>query len=234
MRHIGLNDSDKLFVTAALWISAISLFAVAVTLPMLPDSVTIAYKTVMENEDYYSKYNNLLTALGTVIPAVIILIVATLRARNKIISNFPSIMIFCIMLSACMGGVTIYGIIRQMRDSGTVRDIDDCVAIAITATAIFSAIFALMPTVLHSKRYLARSASRRVYHIFVDSILDRFWYVGAYGFIVVGIVCAFVTGPFTFIPLSVGAVAQVVFIFCSAYMSMKHGVQARVYDMLES
>lgn len=234
MRKTGLNDSDKLFVTAALWISAMSLFAAAITLHMLPDNVTIVYKSVIDTKDFYSKYNNLLTTLGTAIPAIIILISASLRSRNKIVSNFTSIMMFCIILSACMGGVTIYGIMRQIDASGVERRVDNYIAIAITASAILSAVFAFMPMVIHSKRYTARSETRRVYSVFVGATLDRYWNVGAYGFIVAAIFCSFVAGPFTFIPLAIAVAAQAIFVLSASYVTMKHSMETRIYDMIES
>ncbi len=234
MKKSGLNDSGKILVTAALWMAAISLFATAITLPMLPDSVTIVYKAVMVKEDFYPKYNNLLTSLCSVIPAAIILIVAALRARNKIISNFTSIMIFSIMLSVCMGGVTIYGITRQMAASGCVRSLDDCTVIAVTASAILSAVFAFMPMVLHSKRFLARMASRKVYSVFVCNILETNWNVGAYGFIVVGIFCAFVPGPLTFVPLALGIAAQITFVLVAARVSLRRSAETKMYDLIDS
>lgn len=234
MKKTGLNDSDKLFVTAALWISAMSLFAAAITLPMLPDDVTIVYKSVIDTKDFYSKYNNLLTSLCSAIPAIIILITAALRARNKLVSNFPSIMIFCIILSACMGGVTIYGISRQMQASGIVRGMDNYIAIAITASIILSAVFVFMPMCVHSKRYTARSETRRVYAVFVGATLDRYWNVGAYGFLVAAIICSFIPGPLTFIPLATAVAAHTIFVLSASYVTMKHSMETRIYDMIES
>ena len=74
----GLNDSDKILVTVALWISAITLFATALSLPMLPDKVTIFYRPseMVTAGEYYSKYNNLFIILISVIPAIIIFISA--------------------------------------------------------------------------------------------------------------------------------------------------------------
>ncbi len=92
--------------------SALALFATALSLPMLPDLVSIFY---LPKEgaagDTFSKYNNLLLILASVIPALIIIISSTLKQRNKLQNNFLSIMLFSIMLSLCMGSVMIYGIL---------------------------------------------------------------------------------------------------------------------------
>ena len=103
-RKNGLNDSDKIFVTIALWIACIALFATSLTLPMLPDKVTIFYQplasSVTDNGgEFYSKYNNLLLILTSLIPASIVLVTAFLKRRNRLQNNFMSIVLFSIMLS---------------------------------------------------------------------------------------------------------------------------------------
>lgn len=45
LKKNGLNDSDKILVTVALWLSMATLFMTALTLPMLPPNVMIFYRT---------------------------------------------------------------------------------------------------------------------------------------------------------------------------------------------
>lgn len=218
----GLNDSDKIFVTFALWIAATSLFATALTLPMLPDMVTIFYKPVDVDANYFSKYNNLLIVLSTVIPVAIILTAASLRKRNRVQHSFPSILLFCIMLSVCMAGVEIYGICQQFVSSNPVESIDVNSLIALTSAVILSMLFAFLPALFHSRRFVAGGEKRPQCMTCFCSVLNRFWNVGAYGFIVAGAACSFLQGPFAYIPVTVYLVFFAVFILIHANKAQKN------------
>ncbi len=208
----GLNDSDKIFVTVALWIAAVSLFATSLTLPMLPNRVTIFYKPIDSDVEYFSKYNNLLIVLATVIPAAIILIAASLRKRNRLQHNFPSIMLFGIMLSVCMSGVTIYGIAQQFSASGSTKTLDGLTLAASICCFVLSILSSVIPMIINSQKETAYSPA--VEKTF--ALLVRRWNFGAYGFLLTGAVCSFLTSGYAFIPLAAYAVFVAVFMIVTA------------------
>lgn len=228
-----LNNTDKAIVAGTLWIVALSLFAAAVTLPMLPERVMIFYKTVDSPQSSFSKYNNLLTALFSLIPAIILLVAVSLKKRNRIHKNFMSTVIFCIMLSGCMGGVTIYGISQQCIASGIKQEIDNNTMIAVSIAFVLSMTFSLLPTMFSSRSFIARATSRKMYTVYLCDTFDRYWNIGAYGFLLAGLASAFIPGLLTYIPISVFAVLHGVFIFVISYLRMKHTAETKIYDLLD-
>lgn len=222
-----MNDSDKIFVTIALWIAAVSLFATALTLPMLPNQVTIFYKTVDVDTEFFSKYNNLLIVLASVIPIGIILAAAALRRRGKMTYNFTSIMLFSIILSACFGGVTIYGIIQQFHASSAVARTDNNAVIALTASFIVSFAASVIPAFFHSRMFAASVERRTERALAFCSILDCYWYVGTYVFLLSGAACSFLVGGFAYIPLAVAVVFVVTFLAVKTRIALKRKAKAR-------
>ncbi len=218
-----VNDFDKIFITFSLWTAMISLFATALTLPMLPDQVYIFYKTTDMDAESYSKYNNLLTVLSSFIPALIVLVAASLRKRNKMQHNFMSIMLFCIALSICMAGVNIYGLCMQLAASSSVRYADNNAIIAMCIGLFLSMLFAVLPTVFHSPKYVAGAESRPLNVTYVMETFDRFWNVGAYGFLIMSIIASFLINGYSYIPIAVGIVAYGVFMIVMCVRRIKKG-----------
>lgn len=214
----GLNDSDKILITVALWIAALSLFATALTLPMLPDKVAIFYRPAEgAHSDYYSKYNNLLLILTSVIPAAIIIVTAMLKRRNRLQNNFVSIMLFSIMLSLCMAGVIIYGINEQFGAISAVRTIYVHNLVTLGISFVLSLVLALMPMPLHAPQFTDSLATDVGTKWRLMRVCEKFWSVGAYGFLLCACVCVFVPDYFSYIPLAVLFVAYVVFVaVCTA------------------
>ena len=198
-----LEDSDKIFVTVVLWIAAIAIFATALTLPMLPDRVTIFYQPVDFEIQSYSKYNNLLLVLVSVIPAGIVLTGTALKKRGKISRNFTSVLLFCVMLSVCMGGVTIYGIMKQFDSSSLIKRVDTHQIIVLSVCFLLSMVAAVMPMLTHTDKFAAKANKRTMYQTYLYITADRFWNIGAYGFLLCSIVSAFVPGYYAYIPLGV-------------------------------
>lgn len=254
----GLNDSDKIFVTIALWIACISIFATAIALPMLPEEVTIFYKPIeiesiidplkpseeakpekaddasLESEpELYSKYNNLFILFASAIPLVVLLVSASLKKRGHLARNFPSIMIFCIMLSVCFSGVNIYGIMQQMTSSIPVRSADIHSISALLICAALSFVFALAPTLTHTPNFAARATRRSLKATYLFGAVERYWFVGAYGFLVSGIAAAFIPFGYGYIPLAVMAVLVAVFYIVAAYLTVKHRLETVVYDSID-
>ncbi len=209
----GLNDSDKVFVTVALWVSALALFATALSLPMLPDLVSIFY---LPKEgaagDTFSKYNNLLLILASVIPALIIIISSTLKQRNKLQNNFLSIMLFSIMLSLCMGSVMIYGILMQFDASSAIREMNIHALITLVASFFLSMMYAFMPMILHAPQYSQKLIYSNKAYWHGLRATEKYWQVGAYGFLVCAIICVFMPDFYCYIPLAICAAAFIVFI----------------------
>ncbi|MCM1368374.1 MAG: hypothetical protein NC184_06170 [Roseburia sp.] len=207
----GLNDSDKIFVTAALWISALTIFAVALTLPMLPSEVSIFYRLASEESKPNSKYNNLVLMLISVIPMAIIFTVTALRSRYKMRHNFPSVLLFCIMLSICMGGVMIYGIIKQFEASGNVASISNHSLITLSVCFLLSMVFAVLPSLINSESFMAEAGERSVFATRFFAMADRYWHIGAYGYLLFGVACAFVYNVYSYAVLAVSAVVYFIF-----------------------
>lgn len=228
-----LNNSDKILTTVTLWVSAVALLATALTLPMLPEKVTIVYKTVDMAETAYSKYNNLLMVLFSLIPAAVLLVAVSFKKRNRLHNNFISTVIFCMMLSICMGGVTIYGIIQQFNASGIKQTIDNNTLIAVTVAMILSVLFATLPMAFASRSFIARSTSRKMFTVYICDSLDRHWSVGAYGFLVAGMASSFVPGPVAYVPVAAYALFMLVFTVVIGYTRMKHTAETKIYDLLD-
>lgn len=207
----GLNDSDKIFVTVALWISAITIFAVALTLPMLPSEVSIFYRPAEAQSKPYSKYNNLVLMLTSVIPMAIIFTVTALRKRYRMRHNFPSVLLFCIMLSICMAGVTVYGIIKQFEASGNVASISNHSLIALLVSFLFSMISAVVPSIVDSEPFASGAERKSAFSTKFLPLIAKYWSVGAYGYLIFGVACSFVDGVYSYIVLAASVVFDVVF-----------------------
>lgn len=218
-RRTGMNDFDNIFVTIALWVSMMALFATSLTLPMLPSQVAIFYKPTDMDIDYYSKYNNLLNVLFSVIPALIIIVAASLRKHNKLPRNFISIILFCIMISLCMGGVTIYGISRQFSATSGHRNISEHTLIMLAITVFMSIAFAVSPMMQHIPAQVAKANKRSQKQIFFWDAVDRYWNIGAYGYLATGVFASFIPGPFTYIPLALFFIGNTTFIIVKARLN---------------
>lgn len=210
-RKNGLNDSDKLLITVALWISTVALFACALTLPMLPDKVTIFYRPADDvPADSYSKYNNLLIILFTIIPAAIILIAATLKKRNRLQNNFLSIMLFSVILSLSMGSIIIYGIMQQFDASSSIRAVNIHGLITMFASFILSMLSALLPMIIHTPKGKNKPEPSPL-KLRMMRTADELWNVGAYGFLCCAAFCSFTPFYYCYIPFAVFCAAHVVF-----------------------
>ncbi len=197
MKHKnGLNDSDRLMVTVALWIALVSLFATSLTLPMLPSDVRNGVYTF--NPETYSKYGNLFIVSASIIPVAIVLIVATLKKHNRMQHNFVSMIIFCIMLSVCMSGLTIYGICRQMVATAVAQPLDPYTMSAVAVTVLLSLLCAVLPRFLRRRKNIGSPFAAAL-----CENLDRYWNFGAYGFMIDGIIVSFVPSAYAFIPLAI-------------------------------
>ncbi len=229
----GMNDSDKLFVTAAVWLAFAPMIITALSLPMLPDMVTIFYKTVDVEADYYSKYNNLLSVLGSAVPMLIIIISAALKRHDRLQRNFPSLMIVSSMLSICMSGIVLFGVIKQFESSGSVNHISINSLAAFIISLTFSMLFAVMPMIIHSPAFEAGAPRRSLKTTFFFVALERNWAIGAYAFITAGVAATFIYGFFAYIPVAVALIAVFVFLIVSAYTELKRSVETAVYDSIE-
>lgn len=208
----GLLDSDKVLVTVALWIACIVVFATALTLPMLPDDVTIFYRpTEMDLPDKYTKYNNIWLILMSVIPATIILLTAFFKRRNRLQNNFISIMLFSIMLSLLISSVIIFGITEQFSSSSSVQKINFNALAATIILFVLSVLSAIVPTILHAPSLADKCANGAGYKWSVLRAMSKYWNVGAYGLLVGAIVCVFIQGAYCYIPMIACVVAYAVF-----------------------
>lgn len=209
----GLIDSDKVFVTVALWIANVVIFAAALTLPMLPDKVTTFYQSAESSlPEYYSKYNNLLLILMSLIPDTIILVTAFFKRKSRLQNNFISIMMFSIMLSLLMSSVIIYGIIEQFDSSSSVKSLNFHALAAIGFLFVLSGLVALTPMILHARKYSENLISGKGYKWSVMRMLVKYWNIGALGFLLAAIVCVFIPEAFCYIPMFVSIVAYIVFV----------------------
>ena len=208
----GLIDSDKVLVTVALWIASIVIFATALTLPMLPDQVTIFYRpTEIDTPDYYSKYNNILLILMALIPMTIILIATFFKRRNRLQNNFISIMMFSIMLSLLISSVIVFGINEQFDASSSVKAINFNALGATIVLFVLSVMSAIVPAILHAPSIIDKCVNGIGYKWSVLRTMSTYWSVGAYGFLLGAIVCVFIEGAFCYIPMIVCIIAYVVF-----------------------
>jgi len=233
-KNNGMNDFDKIFVTIALWIAAISVFATALTLPMLPDKVTIFYKPVDVETEYFSKFNNLLITLASLVPIAALVIAASLRKRNKMPHNFSSIMLFCIMLSVCLGGVTVYGLMQQFSASGAVYRVDTNTLISLSCAFVLSVTASGLPMVFHSHTFKAGEGKRTMRNAYICASLERFWNIGSYGFFVTGIVCSFIPGALTYVPLTAFFVFELIFTLVNGHLTMKRSMEVMIYDQMNN
>ncbi len=229
----NLTDSDKIFITIALWISMIALFVTALTLPMLPDHVTIFYKTTDMNAEYYSKNNNLLIVFVSIIPAVIIIAAALLRHFGRMKHNFQSITLFSIVLSCCMSGICIYGIMKQFDSTSSISDVNTLSLIALCLSALFSIGSSLAPTIIHSPAYRAGATKRKLFTEFLTDTLARYWCIGASGFLLTGIIGSFIVGALSFIPVAAFLAVYVVFVLVMTVKHMKQGIENALYEEID-
>lgn len=207
----GLIDSDKVLVTVALWIACIVIFATALTLPMLPERVTIFYRPTETNlPDYYSKYNNILLIFMALIPVSIILVTAFFKRRNKLQSNFISLMMFSIMLSLLISSVIIFGITEQFDSNSSVQKINFYALSATIVLFVLSLMSAIMPTIVHAPSLTDKCTNGAGYMWSVLRAMSKYWNVGAYGFLLGAIVCVFIEGAFCYIPMIACIIAYVV------------------------
>lgn len=230
----GLNDQDKIFVTVALWIALFALFATALSLPQLPDQVAIFYKTTDMEISYYSKYNDIFIALSSIIPLTILIITSELKKRGRAWHNFPSVLLFCIMLSICFGGVSFYGIFKQFEAVGSKGGTDVNTVIALISSFALSLISALLPTIVHSPSFVAASSRRSVTATYLAKTLDDNWSVGMYLFLVTGVGCSFTPGFYAYIPLVAATVGYIVFIAVRTRIAVSRSLEAVIIDSIDS
>ena len=210
LKKNGLNDSDKILVTVALWITALSAFLTALTLPMLPAKVAIFYRPADDAiGEYYSKYNNLLLILTSVIPAAIIIITALLKRRHRLQNNFISIMLFSIMLSLCMSGVIAYGISEQFDASSSVNTVNQHALIVMCMAFVLSIGCALTPMIIHTPVLGDSLANDVRFKWKLARAADWLWNVGAYGFLITAVVCVFVPDAYCYVPIAAWFIAYI-------------------------
>lgn len=206
----GLNDSDKIFVTIALWICAVSLFAILLTLPMLPDNVAIFdYPTEDVANELNSKFMNLLLIFMLIIPAIIVLIASGLKKRNRLKNNFMSIMLFCIILSVAFSSLIIYGIVRQFEVNNLVKTLNYHGLIATMTGFILSMIACILPTAVHSDD--GEDASG-LSNMSIFQVAIKYWNVGAYGYLLASIICVLTPDLYCYIPIAATFIAHIVFL----------------------
>lgn len=220
LKKNGLNDSDKIVVTVALWISAVTLFMTALTLPMLPHQVMLFNLNADGNmPETLSKYNNLFLILVTLIPMIIMLIAATLKRHNLLQNNFMSVMLFSIMLSLSISSVIMYGIFQQFGSNASVDRLNVHGVVSIVIACVLSVLSSIFPTINHRPRAIERSATRKGTSARLIENADKFWSVGAYGFLLLAIGGSFVPGAYAYIPVAVGIVAYVIFLLAKPHSS---------------
>lgn len=207
LKKNGLNDSDKIVVTMALWITAVTLFITALTLPMLPGEVMTFYRGVGEamSPDKYSKYNNLFLVLITLIPMVIIVIAAVLKKHNRLQNNFMSVMLFSVMLSLSISSLIIYGISKQFGASGSTKGANIHGIVVLIASFVLSVSAAVFPAIY--RRPGAEYKPTRL-----KSVLDEHWAVGAFGYLAAAMAASFIPGFYAYIPFAAGSIAYVIFV----------------------
>ncbi|MBD5132494.1 MAG: hypothetical protein HDT28_07925 [Clostridiales bacterium] len=209
----GLNHSDKIFVTMAMWIAAIVIFATALTLPMLPNMVAIFQYPVEDGPlpELSSKFNNLLLIIMWVIPALIIGVCTWLRLKNRLQNNFVSIILFSIILSCSFSVVVIYGISRQFVSSSTVQMVNIHALVCICVLFVLSMTSAAMPKIYHAERFnYKRAVNEFTHRLRVNT--DKFWYVGAAGYLIAAVACAFIPSFYGYIVLAAFIAAHVLLV----------------------
>lgn len=209
----GLNDSDKILITVALWICSIALFVATLSLPMLPERVTIFATPDNADAQYYSKYYNLALILTAIVPAAIVLISAVIKKRNRLQNNFLSITFFCIMLALCMNSVIVYGILKQFDASKAVKLINFHALSVVIVAFLLSLLCALFPKILRGA-YAYRPQQNKTVKTRLAENLCRYWNVGAYGFLVCAIVGSFIPSAYGYIVLAASIVIIMIFMLC--------------------
>lgn len=207
-RKDGLYDSDKVLVTVALWIAMVATFVTALTLPMLPNKVSMFYRPANGVEaEQYSKYNNLFIIFASVIPALIVIIAASLRRRHRLQNNFLSIILFSIALSIFMSSMICYGITEQFDSSSNIKDINVHGQISVFALFVLSIAASVTPMLLHRGRGAKLLASGAGKGGNILRAAERYWGVGAFGALVAAIVCAFMPAYYCYIPFAIAVAA---------------------------
>lgn len=203
----GLNNSDKALITVALWMCAIALFVVALSLPMLPNDVSI-----FAMNEHYSKFYNLLLLLFPLIPAAIILISASFKKRNRLQNSFLSISLFCIMMSICFDSIIIYGVMKQFASSSSVQLVNFHALATIIVSFVLSMLFAVLPAMLSKTvdSIAARDLKGFKYRLALN--IYRFWNIGAYGYFLCAIATALIPRIYCYIPLVICVVVYAVFL----------------------
>lgn len=213
LKKNGLNDSDKIVVTVALWISAVTLFITALTLSMLPHHIMIFNLTGDDTTlEPLSKYNNLFLILVALIPMIIMLVAAALKRHNLLQNNFMSVMLFSIMLSISVSSVVVYGIFQQFHSSSAIDIVNVHGIVNIAIAFVLSLFCSVFPTINHRPKAIEKSATRKGLCARLVENADKFWSVGAYGFLALAVCSAFIPGAFSYIPVSFGIVAEIVFL----------------------
>ncbi|MCH5351465.1 MAG: hypothetical protein J1F39_05820 [Clostridiales bacterium] len=220
----SLNDSDRLIVAVALWLALVPLFATSLTLPMLPKSIQNA--VVAFDPQVYSKYGNLLIVFASVAPVAVVLIAAMLKKRSRIQRRFVSMIIFCVMLSVCMSGLAIFGINRQFVSLPKEKPLDLYTLFAVILSLLLSVACTLIPRIFHTEKFLSRSTSRSPMSAELANILDRFWNIGAYGYMIVGAVASFISSPLAFIPPAAATLLYIALLLIFASNKSKHKAEA--------
>lgn len=209
----GLSDYDKITVTFTLWLAFSALFATAFTLPALPDNVTTFLSAANDVGVYHSKYNNLFLLIVTAISVAIVLPFAELKRSGRLERNFTPIMAFCSVLFAFSGGIIIYAMFMQYEASVTVslravHSIDIHRLIVTVAGFLLSMASAVMPLLIRTAEYRFRL------HGAATANAERFWALGAYGYLVISAGCVFIPSYYCYIPLAAAFVTYVLFILC--------------------
>ena len=157
-----------------------------------------------------------------------------LRHFGKMQHNFQSIMLFSIVLSGCMSGICIYGIMKQFDSTQLIREVNTLSLISLCLAAILSIGSSAMPTVVHSPAYKARVTKRKAFTSYLGDAFARYWNVGSSGFLIIAIAGVFIVGALSFIPVAVGIVAYLTFIFVMAAKHAKEGIEREIYDSIDA
>lgn len=228
----GLNDSDNIFLTVALWFSMATVFIIAITLPMLPDEVSIFYQPSDSEPEYYSKYNNLLITIFSVIPTAIVVVASVLRAHGKAVRNYPSIMLFCIILSITLVGVVLYGIANQYNSDIPVKSTNANQIIALFLSGVLSITGSAVPMIFHTPTHRAKMGKYSANTLYFYTALEKYWIVTMAAFLASGIVASFIPGPLAYISVAVAVVFVLVFVSIAAKLAKKRDAENAAYEAL--
>ncbi len=205
----GLTDAEKIIVTIALWIAAVSVFATGITFYMLPSRVAIFYRPAdLMSEEYYSKFFNLLLLCVAVVPEIIIVIAVSLKRRGRMQNNFLSIILFSIMLSLCVDSVIIYGIMWQFAASDSVARANINSIICLLVTFLISIIAGFLPSIINAPgRKYAGVAAEKFCAVAVSD-----WHIGVYSSLLCAVACVFTPTYYCYITLGVYSAAFIVYL----------------------